>query len=234
MTTTVDETINISGETCLAFPSSWFTDPFFGRHKPSQTHRTPPHSWHKTGFKNKSKCLLNSLRAFCRRGRVLGACSVAPLNHEYPSEMGTQWLRLGDALWLGGPQPMSILSNDTMSVGVHSEIGKNCRQITSNYMDYIANVPSVSQPKRPISRQLAAAYQPQSLRDHGDVGVETAAIRPMTEAPRYQKQKWRWCPLSIFKDLKIARTNQEWSMKLLEKISDIVQELTTAAVAVIL
>ena len=84
---------------------------------------------------------------------------------------------------------MSILSNDKMSVGVHSEIGKNCRQITSNYMDYIANVPSVSQPKRPISRQLAAAYQPQSLRDHGDVGVETAAIRPMTEAPRYQKQK---------------------------------------------
>lgn len=214
MTTTVDETINISGETCLAFPFSWLTDPFFGRHKPSQTHRTP-HSRHKTGFKNKSKCakcLLNSLWAFCRRGRVLGACSVAPLNH-------------------GGPQPMSILSNDTMSAGVHCEIGKNCRQITSNY---IANVPSVSQPKRPISRQLAAAYQPQSLRDHGDVGVETAAIRPMTEAPRYQKQKWRWCPLSIFKDLKIARTNQEWSMKLLEKISDIVQELTTAAVAVIL
>ena len=140
-------------------------------------------------------------------------------------------LRLGDALCLARPQPMSILSNDKMSVGVHSEIGKNCRQITSNY---IANVPSVSQPKRPISRQLAAAYQPQSLRDHGDVGVETAAIRPMTEAPRYQKQKWRWCPLSIFKDLKIARTNQEWSMKLLEKISDIVQELTTAAVAVIL
>lgn len=83
---------------------------------------------------------------------------------------------------------MSILSNDTMSVGVHSEIGKHCRQITSNY---IANVPSISQPKRPISRQLAAAYQPQGVRDHRDVGVETTAVCPMTEAPRYQKQKRR-------------------------------------------
>ena len=105
MITTVDETINISGETCLAFPSSWFTDHFLAgtnHHKPIEPHHIP-------GTKLVSKTSLSVSWTRCEHSAgEAGSLEHAalPLNNvEYPSEMGTQAWRCvmlgsgGHSLW---------------------------------------------------------------------------------------------------------------------------------------